>query len=489
MASALASEGPTVEGLIITETGLPGVFFGLLDTETDHGLIKDIHDTIISMLQVLATNHLSQWLGLCKDVLTVASEPGEDRGAADAPEDDDQEQFHAEEETQRGVQPRWPTRVFAAECARRVLGACSSKRLSSQLPDLIRMAFVAATSDSDPLRLEGLKMLREIIDKFATEPEPEFPGHLLLEQYQAQVSAALRPAFAADTAPHVTAAACEACSAWIGARVARDAADLRRVHQLMVSSLTKLGKPSAVETLLYNEAMLTLERLAILRAWAEVYAVAAGARGPPDSGVLELVKPQLATLARHWLNALRDRALLALPPEFAGQLPHDGGAFYTAETAEAARPHYAAFWPPLLLAAALWLSQPSNTTTISMDDEPNNNPPPDDHFRLLFGTCIEALCGPRGTESPEIVDTCLRALRNILHVAKARDLLLDDTGLVVELCNVLHRLVLTLDSSDCQLLAMEVLQLVLKAATDRLDDEKNRQPGEYILFRFANEIV
>lgn len=56
------------------------------------------------------------------------------------------------------------------------------------LSDLVRMAFMAATSDSDPLRLEGLKTLHEVIDKFAHVPEPEFPGHLLLEQFQAQVS-------------------------------------------------------------------------------------------------------------------------------------------------------------------------------------------------------------------------------------------------------------------------------------------------------------
>lgn len=56
------------------------------------------------------------------------------------------------------------------------------------LSDLVRMAFMAATSDSDPLRLEGLKTLHEVIDKFARVPEPEFPGHLLLEQFQAQAS-------------------------------------------------------------------------------------------------------------------------------------------------------------------------------------------------------------------------------------------------------------------------------------------------------------
>lgn len=63
----------TVEGLLITETGLPGVLFSMLDTETDSGLIKNIHDTLTSMLQMLAGDNLSQWLGLCKDVLTVAT--------------------------------------------------------------------------------------------------------------------------------------------------------------------------------------------------------------------------------------------------------------------------------------------------------------------------------------------------------------------------------------------------------------------------------
>jgi len=62
-----------VEGLVITETGLPGVLFSMLDTETDSKLIRDIHDTLTSMLQILADNNLSQWLSLCKDVLTIAS--------------------------------------------------------------------------------------------------------------------------------------------------------------------------------------------------------------------------------------------------------------------------------------------------------------------------------------------------------------------------------------------------------------------------------
>lgn len=56
------------------------------------------------------------------------------------------------------------------------------------LADLVRMAFMAATDHSDQLRLSGLHMLQIIVQKFAAVPEPEFPGHVILEQYQANVS-------------------------------------------------------------------------------------------------------------------------------------------------------------------------------------------------------------------------------------------------------------------------------------------------------------
>lgn len=308
---ALTLTTEDASGIVITDTGLPGLLFGMLDTETDDEMIKNIHDTLNSMLQMLASDNLTQWLALCKNVLTVATETN---AAADEialkdtltletddddendNDDDDVAEFHAEEKesTHPAVQPRWPTRVFAAECVRKIITTCETANpihfdllqakeiqmtksrgdyLILHLSDLIRMAFMAATSDSDPLRLAGLKTLQEIIDKFARVPEPEFPGHLLLEQFQAQVGAAIRPAFSPDTPSHVTAAACEVCSTWIGSGVARDLNDLRRVHQLLVSSLSKLHTKTN-STQLYNESMATLEKLSILKAWADVYVVA-----------------------------------------------------------------------------------------------------------------------------------------------------------------------------------------------------------------------
>ena len=49
-------------------------------------------------------------------------------------------------------------------------------------------------------------------------------------------------------------------------------------------------------------------------------------------GLGSLVQSELSSLSKHWLDALRDHALLSLPSEFKSQLPFDGGAFYTHDT-------------------------------------------------------------------------------------------------------------------------------------------------------------
>ena len=48
-----------------------------------------------------------------------------------------------------------------------------------------------------------------IITVFCGTLDPDYDNHALLEQYQAQVGAALRPAFEDDTPPDVTSMACQ----------------------------------------------------------------------------------------------------------------------------------------------------------------------------------------------------------------------------------------------------------------------------------------
>lgn len=63
------------------------------------------------------------------EAVGVVGEGGVEEGE-DVEPDDDQAEFHAadDQSTHPAVQPRWPTRVFAAECVRRIIVACEGNK-------------------------------------------------------------------------------------------------------------------------------------------------------------------------------------------------------------------------------------------------------------------------------------------------------------------------------------------------------------------------
>lgn len=552
MSMAKKAGDSTTINLNITETGLEGVLFGMLDRETDRKLCSDIHDTLGHMLSSLAVEKLSHWLKLCKDVLAATTDVG---GAVTFVMEKDEEDSEKKEEldddtmftglgeddkSKPSVAPRWVTRVFAADCLCRIillcenadkthfdLAAARSARgknpkgdlLVLHLSDLIRMAFMAATDHSNQLRMAGLQALEDIIKKFASVPEPEFPGHVILEQYQANVGAALRPAFSPDTPSDITAKACQVCSTWIGSGVVSDLNDLRRVHNLLVSSLDKVQAGKGSSSQLYSESATTMEKLAVLKAWAEVYVVAMKVKKeaesrpvkpvssgdedeededlgadvlPPDS-LITLVQPELPSLSRLWLAMLRDYALLTLPAEFSSQLPPDGGAFYTPETIDTARLHYRSSWAPVLHAVALWLSStgfgvteekeetpsaPSKAAGVPQSTSKSFEESVKDRMHLILGVSIEFLCFPRPEEPIEHVMSCLQALCTLLDSPWAKMHIAEDQLLAVELLNVLHRLLLTRDPPGVQLQVTAVVQETIKAAQDHLQQQRTAKNKE-----------
>ncbi|XP_054521921.1 HEAT repeat-containing protein 5A isoform X8 [Pan troglodytes] len=531
----------------IREVGLEGALLILLDKETDERLCHDIKETLNYMLTSMAVEKLSLWLKLCKDVLAASADftavtcvdtMQEEEG--DKGDDASVLTTRRDEKSHPFTNPRWATRVFAAECVCRIINQCENansahfdialaqemKKRDSRndflvlhLADLIRMAFMAATDHSDQLRLSGLEMLLVVIRRFATVPEPEFPGHVILEQYQANVGAALRPAFTSETPPDVTAKACQVCSAWIASGVVSDLNDLRRVHQLLVSSLTKIQAGKEALSHLYNESASTMEILAVLKAWAEVYIIAVqrhkNHRQPlktttcledsirngscSSDGLLDLVYADLGTLSRLWLAALQDFALLTLPSEFASQLPAEGGAFYTAETSENAKLHYYNSWALILHATALWLT--STGFVVADPDEGASNlsrpvtptsmcqgsssgatikSPEDvytDRFHLILGISVEFLCSLRSDATMESITACLHALQALLDVPWPRSKIGSDQDLGIELLNVLHRVILTRESPSIQLASLEVVRQIICAAQEHVKEKRRSAEG------------
>ncbi|XP_049994761.1 HEAT repeat-containing protein 5A isoform X7 [Alexandromys fortis] len=448
----------------IKEVGLEGALLALLDKETDKSLCQDIRETLHHMLTSMAVEKLSFWLKLCRDVLAASADftavtcldtmqeeegdRGDDASVLTSRNDGKPHPFS---------NPRWATRVFAADCVCRIINQCENanrahfdialaqemKKSDSRndflvlhLADLIRMAFMAATDHSDQLRLSGLDTLLVIIRRFADIAEPEFPGHVILEQYQANVGAALRPAFTSETPPDITAKACQVCSAWIASGVVRDLSDLRRVHQLLVSSLMKVQAGKEALSHLYNESASTMEILAVLKAWAEVYIIAVQRHkshkqtsktpinsedsvrsgSPSADGLLDLVCADLGTLSKLWLAALQDFALLTLPAEFASQLP-------------------------------------------------------------VEGISVEFLCSLRSDATMESITTCLRALQVLLDVPWPRskigsDQVIHCADLGIELLNVLHRVILTRESPSIQLASLEVVRQIICAAQELVKEKR-----------------
>nr|XP_030710591.1 HEAT repeat-containing protein 5A isoform X6 [Globicephala melas] len=525
----------------IREVGLEGALLTLLDKETDGRLCHDIKETLNHMLTSMAVDKLSFWLKLCKDVLAASADFTTVTCVDTMQEEEGDKGDDASVLTIRNdgrphpfTNPRWATRVFAAECVCRIINQCENahsahfdialaqemKKRDSRndflvlhLGDLIRMAFMAATDHSDQLRLSGLETLLVVIRRFATIPEPEFPGHVILEQYQANVGAALRPAFTSETPPDVTAKACQVCSAWIASGVVSDLNDLRRVHQLLVASLTKIQVGKEALSHLYNESASTMEILAVLKAWAEVYIIAVerhknhkqplkttcseesvGNGSISSDGLLDLVHADLGTLSRLWLAALQDFALLTLPSEFACQLPVEGGAFYTAETSENAKLHYYSSWAFILHATALWLTSTGFVVADPDEGAPNLSRPvtptsmcqgsssgapvksPEDvyteRFHLILGISVEFLCSLRSDATMESITACLHALQALLDVPWPRSKIGSDQDLGIELLNVLHRVILTRESPSIQLASLEVVRQIICAAQEHVKEKR-----------------
>lgn len=249
--------------------------------------------------------------------------------------------------------------------------------------------------------------------------------------------------------------------------------------------------------------MATLEKLSILRAWAEVYIFAMIGNAPSPVNILRnklmfptqnffpfnafahseiyevinnqgesllsLVEPELPTLSKHWLDALKDHALLRLPCEFQCQLPQDGGTFFTTDTMNSSKSHYLLSWPSILYAASLWLNNKgfevailsntlqddfnSNKVITSISTNSNKN-----IFYMLFGICMEALCSTRTSENSKNVLRTLQSLYTLFSPDWSKKIMAENKCLTIELCTVLHRQILIRDDVLLQLLCVGILR-------------------------------
>ena len=118
-------------------------------------------------------------------------------------------------------------------------GKDPAKLLPPPVPkELVSVAFTVATGTVEAMRPAGIVTLIDIVCKFGAAVDPDYEGHLLLEQYHAQIVAALRPCFAEDSEPSLAASGCALASRYT--MVVASTADSHEVDPVSVRKLLSL---------------------------------------------------------------------------------------------------------------------------------------------------------------------------------------------------------------------------------------------------------
>ncbi|KAK1048647.1 hypothetical protein LTR33_014861, partial [Friedmanniomyces endolithicus] len=189
--------------------------------------------------------------------------------------------------------------------------------------------------------------------------------------YQAQISSALTPAFAADSSPELAAAAVSVCATFIATGIVTDIDRMGRILKVLVSALESFSNESesaSIGDLQSPSANAqVMVRMAVFAAWAQLQTASAEQRY-----LLDVVKPHIAQLVPLWLASLREYSRLRFEPDISASL---GGAsvsddldtVYAALNRETLLGFYSDAWLSLVDAIASLIDEDSEVVFEALD--------------------------------------------------------------------------------------------------------------------------
>ncbi|OCF33994.1 clathrin-coated vesicle protein [Kwoniella heveanensis BCC8398] len=480
--------------------------FGLLD---DDPSIEGVKNVILSWLQQTSSALPSGWIDLCQRIMTrtVAQKAAAKQKrlaqlqspavASGQPAfiDDEGESFSggagSSSAPSNALSSRWRTQLFALECLHEIVNSVSeggrpenfdpipARRLGvnerhmlySRVADLIRMAFSASAALVMDVRLKGLVVLRDVIERFSSSADPDFEGALLLEQHQAPIAAALTPSFGSDSAPDVLASAVQVCAVFVGSGVVKEVSRMGRILKLLTGALEqcKAGEMVSlgdVEDLSPNAAIML--KISILTAWAELQI-----SSTRQSYLVNVIKPYRYLLGPFWVGALRDYAQLRTDPEMGG-LSGVGMDSGSAAGREVLLPYYERAVPKLLHAVAISLGTSDPFVVGAMDGqtfttsaEPSSSispkPEPVANFYIIYGLSFESLIKSLGAlSSAPMASACLKAMTSLVKPIFSGTTVFEGQ-FFDELCTVAYRIAMSEPAS----VKSDMVETVSTFATSR----------------------
>ncbi|KAG7093998.1 hypothetical protein E1B28_007627 [Marasmius oreades] len=462
--------------------------FGMLD---DDSSVEGVRNVITSWLQQTVIYNPSAWIDLCQRIMarTTASQQVADASSGSNARDDEGESLNigAQEGGRSRPTSRWRTQLFSLQCLHSIctIVANSGRRehldiyyarsrdiptsglLITRVGDLIKMAFTASTAYVTEIRLEGLVVLRDVIQIFSASPDPTFEDSLLLEQHQAPVTAALTPAFSADSTPEILASAVHACAIFVGCGVVKDVSRMGRILKLLTVALEQSkesGMVSLGEAGELSPNASAMLRISTLSAWAQLEVASY-----QQQYLLAIIKPYRTTLASMWIASLRDYASIRVDSESLQDTSATALDSYSSLGKEALLPYYANSWMLILQAVAAAMRAGDLNILAAMDgresardlESPNKSrDEPAVFFYVIFGLVYEALATSTSdsTDSASrqaFMSTALQALKSLVKPEYAGKAILEPT-IFDEFISVCYRIAMT-EAASVQVHLIEVL--------------------------------
>ncbi|TFK60204.1 clathrin-coated vesicle protein [Pluteus cervinus] len=473
--------------------------FGMLD---DDASVEGVRNVISSWLQQTVVHNPSAWIDLCQRIMarTTASQQVTDAASRQRQNllDDEGDSLNVDGGKGGGrghLTSRWRTQLFALQCLHQICTIILSTGrkehidviyarsrgitttqglLFTRVPDLIKMAFTASTAYVTEIRLEGLVVLRDVIEIFAASPDPAYDDALLLEQHQAPITAALTPAFSSDSTPEILASAVHACAVFVGCGVVKDVSRMGRILKLLTVALDQCKDSRMVslgETGELSPNASAMLRVSTLSAWGQLEVSSAH-----QKYLIAVLKPYKATLASLWVSSLRDYASIRIDSEFL----HDSSSValdssYSSLGKEVLMPYYAGAWSVILQAVANAMQNNDPYILAAMDGQevnPSGPAPakfakrdePAAFFFIIFGIVYEALA-TSSTESSSstssrlsTVVAALQALKSLVKPEYAGNAFREPT-IFDEFISLCYRMAMT-EPASVQLHLIEVLTIL-----------------------------
>ncbi|KAM0896259.1 hypothetical protein ACQ4PT_023313 [Festuca glaucescens] len=334
--------------------------FSMLDGETDSEIATLVRATIIRLLYTSCPLHPSRWLSVLRNmVLATSATRNTSEGLSSSGHDsvystDENDAYYGADEDNMISGPkkeqahssapivsqfsrsnkhlRYRTRVFAAECVSHVPVAVgtepahfdlllarsaiakgtyfSNDWLVLKLQDLVSLSYQISTGQFEGMQPIGVQLLCLIMDKFGMAVDPEFPGHILLEQFQAQFVSAIKTAITTASGPLLLEAGLElATKVMTSSVIGGDRVALNRLFLLIsrpLSDIEDLFYPSFADWVVCKIKVRLLTAHAAVKCYTYQFLRAKVNVPDEHQQLAPLLENSSTLLGKYWVGALKD---------------------------------------------------------------------------------------------------------------------------------------------------------------------------------------